>query len=212
MRIVTALIAFALASGVALAQTSAPATTDTGTHMVRAAGMPLNDGALAPGILTVRIVAGAFTRDLAGQPVTVQVEGGKTESAHTGADGRAQFAHLPVGSRVRASATVDGQRLESDAFEMPSASGVRLLLIAGETATSASVSDSASGPSAQIPWAASTAAAAAPVAAPASPTLPSTPRESDEGIGVTAIRAVLATTTLLACVLFLMRRPKTRPS
>ena len=42
-----------------------------------------------------------------GHLVTVDVTGGRQETARTGPDGRAQFAHLPVGVRVRVSALVE---------------------------------------------------------------------------------------------------------
>ena len=69
--------------GVAAAQpaSAVPGNEAEPRTMVRAAGMPLSDGALAPGMLTVRVVEGAFTRDLAGQAVEVQVTGGKSERA-----------------------------------------------------------------------------------------------------------------------------------
>jgi hypothetical protein len=99
--------------------------------MARAAGMPLGDGALAPGMLTVRVVRKDFTNNVAGHTVTVEASAGGRVSATTGADGRAEFAHLPVGTSVRAETTVDGERLSSETFAMPADSGVRVLLIAG---------------------------------------------------------------------------------
>ena len=99
--------------------------------LVRAAGMPLQDGALPPGSLTVRLVQGEFTGDLKGVTVEIELDGLEKRQALTGEMGRAEFAHLPVGALVRVVATVGGERLQSDAFPMPAESGVRLLLIAG---------------------------------------------------------------------------------
>ena len=115
-----------------------PAAADPGEarhSMVQAAGMPLNDGALAPGMLTVRVVRGAFTADLSGETVTVDVAGGRRETARTGTDGRAQFAHLPVGAAVRVSAFVENQRLTSETFALPPESGVRVLLVVDDSAS-----------------------------------------------------------------------------
>jgi hypothetical protein len=116
-------------AGMAAAQT--PADHGRGEGASRAAGMPLRDGALAPGMLTVRVVRGAFSNNLSDQPVQVEPRDGAPMSARTGTDGRAQFAHLPIGRTVRVSAVVDGERLISDEFPMPSESGIRVLLIAG---------------------------------------------------------------------------------
>lgn len=124
------------AARICSAQSVPPATVDPGQArhtMVQAAGMPLNDGALPPGMLTVRVVRGAFTADLAGETVTVDVAGGRRETARTGADGRAQFAHLPVGAEVQVSTLVENRRLTSEAFAIPAESGVRVLLVVDDS-------------------------------------------------------------------------------
>jgi len=185
----TAVLFVVLLPAVCAAQSTSDA--DAGApHMVRAAGMPLNDGTLAPGMLTVRLVEGAFTRNLGGQAVTLEVEGGKVESGTTGADGRVSFGHLPIGVRVRASAMVGGERLESEFFPIPSQSGVRVLLVAG----------GGEAPAAQLPPGHPSvttntleASLALPVAAPVPPS-----QGTDESAGVAVIRAVLVTATLAA--------------
>jgi len=193
-----ALLMVVLVPGVSAGQTPTPETA--APHMVRAAGMPLNDGSLAPGMLTVRIVQGAFTRNLADQVVDVEVVGGKVESGRTGADGRAQFAHLPLGARVRASTTVDGERLESEPFEMPAQSGVRVLLVTGD---GAAPSAGQAGPE---PAAWTAASLSAGPAAPIAPQ-PAVPPPADAGVA--AIRAALATATVLAFgVMFFGRRAR----
>ena len=200
MRTTAFLIGASLLAGTAQAQITPLPDDQTGAHMVRAAGMPLNDGALPPGMLTVRVVEGGFTRDLADQPVTITVEGGESQSARTGADGRAQFAHLPIGARVRTSAVVGAERLESNPFEMTAASGVRILLVAGAAGAPGAIA-----PSANPSW---TLAPPPPSAAPVS----SEPVRNDDpsdGVGVTAIRAVLATATVFALTMvWTGRRPR----
>ncbi|MGE3492524.1 MAG: hypothetical protein AB7N29_21150 [Vicinamibacterales bacterium] len=127
-------VAIALGIPVTAAGQAPPAQPGPGgspSQMVRAAGMPLQDGALPPGSLTVRVVQGAFTGDLSGIPVDLEVAGRSPLRAVTQTMGRAEFAHLPIGAQVSASATVNGSRLQSESFSMPADSGVRVLLIAG---------------------------------------------------------------------------------
>jgi hypothetical protein len=199
-------LAIVLVPGLCAGQVSPPETA--GTQTVRAAGTPLNDGALAPGMLTVRLVEGAFTRDLANQIVEVEVAGGKVDSARTGSDGRAQFAHLPVGARVRAWATVGEERLESEPFDIPAQSGVRLLLVAGSNAGSPSSTGAAQ---TYGTWAGPVAPSELPPGHPplpaATPTpVPAVPASGSDG--VTAIRAALLTATLFAFGVVLFKRPR----
>jgi hypothetical protein len=207
MRAVLRALLIGLVPALCAAQTALP--DSAATQMVRAAGMPLNDGALPPGTLTVRVVEGAFTRDIANQVVEVEVAGGKIESARTGADGRAQFAHLTIGARVRLWATVDGERLESDGFEIPGQSGVRVLLVAGSGA-GASVMGSNAPPLDASTW--PTGSSALPPNHPPLPDAPLAPSSpaSANGEGVLAVRAVLLTATIFAFGIVLFRRPRRR--
>ena len=131
--LLVALAAAALVAPEARAQTPA---AEGGAPAMRAAGMALRDGALAPGMLTVRVVRGSFDRNVANQIVQIDVSG-RIERATTDAAGRAQFAHLPIGAAVQATAIVDGEALSSERFDMAAESGIRVLLIAGEGAASA---------------------------------------------------------------------------
>jgi hypothetical protein len=209
MRAILRALLIVLVPALCAAQTALP--DPAATQMVRAAGMPLNDGALAPGMLTIRVVEGAFTRDIANQVVEVEVAGGKIESARTGPDGRAQFAHLPVGARVRASAAVGGERLESDSFEMPAQSGVRVLLVAGSGAGAPLSADSApAAGSGTWPGGSSTTLPPNhPPIADASVALPVAPSQArGEDDGVLAVRAVLVTSTVFAFGIVWFRRPR----
>lgn len=185
----------------------AAASADPADHGVaKAAGMPLRDGNLAPGMLTVRIVRGSFDNNVPDQNVTVSVAGGKTETVRTGPDGRAQFAHLPVGASVQAAATVDDEALLSDAFDMPGESGVRLLLVVGEgPVTAAGMPPTAPSPAPLVPGAGATEVLAGGPVVPAEGA--TTTRDwGDSSTGVTAIRAIMATTTILAFVFVGFRR------
>ena len=102
-------------------------------------GLPLQVGDLPPGTVAVRVIRGDFSRNLAGQPVQLHVKSsGRVLTSQTGQDGRAVFTDLAVGDEVQATALIDGERLESQPFELPSQGGVRLVLVAaaGETALS----------------------------------------------------------------------------
>jgi hypothetical protein len=116
-------------AAVAGAADAAQSPADAAATMVRAAGMPLADGELAPGMLTVRVVKGAFEGDLPGVDVIADLSGGERLRAQTGARGRAVFAQVPIGRMVKVSATVGGERLESEPFQLPDTSGVRILLV-----------------------------------------------------------------------------------
>jgi hypothetical protein len=199
----TLTLAPAAASG--QAPSLAPGASDPGHTMTRAAGMPLNDGSLAPGMLTVRIVRGDFSNNVPDQDVTVTLDGGKVERARTGSDGRAQFAHLPVGARVRAAAVVDGERLESDTFPVPAESGVRLLLVVGDGPVTAT------GPApGSVPPTAAAGAGAMTASVPAAPAVEPVPAGTPAAEGGTdtilVIRVVLASLTVLAIALLFARR------
>lgn len=171
-----------------------PGGAEPSHGMVRAAGMPLNDTALAPGTITVRVVRGAFSENIADQLVELDVSG-KTEQARTDAAGRAQFANLPIGARVRAAATVDGERLVSESFDVPAAGGVRLLLIAGGE-TSGATSLPPGHPD----------ISAATTVSPASQSSSVLPSAGPSPGGVGIVRKTLASITVLAFAALFFRR------
>jgi hypothetical protein len=85
---------------------------------------------LAPGTATVRVVREAVGNNLVGQEVRVTASG-RTRTVKTDDQGRAEFTNLPVGVEARAEANVDGERLVSDPFTVPSSGGLRVILVAG---------------------------------------------------------------------------------
>jgi hypothetical protein len=93
-------------------------------------GIPRPDGELPAGTITVRLIRGGFTNPLPGQTVELTGTGTAAKTAKSDASGRAQFDGVTPGTRVKASATIDGERLESQEFDVPSAGGVRLMLVA----------------------------------------------------------------------------------
>lgn len=93
-------------------------------------GKALPAGELAVGTVTVRVVKEAIGNDIPGQTVRLSVSG-STRTATTDQAGRAEFTGLPAGAGVRAEATVGGETLTSDDFVVPTAGGLRVILIAG---------------------------------------------------------------------------------
>ncbi len=92
-------------------------------------GVPLPVVDLAPGTVTVRVVRGSMANVINGHPV--ELHGGPTLlTVTTNSTGRAEFQGLRVGTRVKAVTTVDGERLESQEFEVPQNGGIRVALVA----------------------------------------------------------------------------------
>ena len=99
-------------------------------------GVPLPVPDVAVGTVTVRVVRGQITSILPGQTVELTIAGAQKTATTvlTDAAGRATFNDLPPGSRVKAAVTVDGERIESQEFAVPSAGGTRLMLVATDPA------------------------------------------------------------------------------
>ena len=97
-------------------------------------GLPLPVTDVPPGTVTVRVIRGALTNPVAGHEV--QLVGPATGlKGVTNESGRAEFSNLAVGTRLKALTTVDGEPLESQEFSVPSAGGVRLMLVASDPET-----------------------------------------------------------------------------
>ena len=92
------------------------------------AGVPLPATDLPSGTVSVRVIRGNFDKNLPGTTVDLTVDG-KVRRLTTDASGRAQVSGLARGAKVRAVATVDGARLESQEIVVGD-SGVRVVLVA----------------------------------------------------------------------------------
>ncbi len=92
-------------------------------------GRPLPVGDLAPGTVTVRVVRGSMANPIAGQAVEL-TDGTRPSTSNTNDAGRAEFQGLRPGIRVKASTVVDGERMESEEFAIPSTGGIRVALVA----------------------------------------------------------------------------------
>lgn len=85
---------------------------------------------LPDGTVTVRVVREAIGNNVVGQEVRITA-GGTVRTAKTDEQGRAEFGDLSRGSDARAESTVGGEPLVSDPFTVPSAGGLRVILVAG---------------------------------------------------------------------------------
>ena len=92
-------------------------------------GTPLPVGDLTSGTVVVRVVKGSMVNVVPDVPVVLDVAG-TPRTVKTNDTGHAEFSGLAPGVRVKASATVAGERLESQEFQVPSAGGIRLALVA----------------------------------------------------------------------------------
>ena len=116
-----AVLALALAVPVAAQQMPDPS-------LIHGKALPAPE--LPNGTVTVRVVRESIGNDIPGQAVTLTASG-RSRSASTDAQGRAQFTNLPMGQEGRATVTVDGEALQSDPFTIPASGGLRVILVAG---------------------------------------------------------------------------------
>jgi hypothetical protein len=96
--------------------------------LIHGRAIPASD--LADGIVTVRVVREAIGNNIPGQQVQLTVSG-RTRTATTDEQGRAEFTNLPKGEEARAEATVDGEQMTSQPFRVPTTGGLRVILVAG---------------------------------------------------------------------------------
>jgi hypothetical protein len=107
-------------------------------------GIPLPVADLPPGTVSVRVVRGALTNVVSSHSVELIVSG-EARSAATNNAGRAEFRGLPLGARVKAVTTLDGQRLESQEFAVPSSGGIRLMLVGAAPGAAGTGAETGSG-------------------------------------------------------------------
>lgn len=101
-------------------------------QMADALGKPLPASELEAGTVTVRVVDGAASKPLVGVAVDMVASDGAARTARTDAEGRATFARLAPGAVYRARVTSgegEAQKTtESEALEIPSSGGLRVML------------------------------------------------------------------------------------
>jgi hypothetical protein len=92
-------------------------------------GIPRPDGASPAGAVSVRLVRGQLSNLIAGHPVEFIVNG-QSQSVKTDETGHAVIRGLPPGATVHVVTTVDGERLDSQDFQVLPDAGVVLMLVA----------------------------------------------------------------------------------
>jgi hypothetical protein len=95
------------------------------------AGIPLPVSDVPAGTVTIRVIRGSLSNNIADQLVELTVDN-VPQQQKTAASGRAEFSGLRTGARVTAVAVVGGERLESQEFRVPPQGGIRVLLVASE--------------------------------------------------------------------------------
>jgi hypothetical protein len=99
-------------------------------------GIPRPVDDLSNGAISVRLIRGSLSNNLTGHPVDLHV-GSKVITVKTDENGRAEFKDFITGTggaMVKATAEVDGEHLESQEFPAPTRGGIRLMLVATDTA------------------------------------------------------------------------------
>lgn len=133
--VVIALLGVVLVPATLLAQAQMP-------DAAQMSGVPLPAGDLPAGTVSVRVIRGDISNNIPDQ--AVELHGGPSVlTARTDASGRAQFTGLTPGTSVHAVAAVDGQRLESQVFAVPSQGGIKVMLVAADAAMAARAAESA---------------------------------------------------------------------
>jgi hypothetical protein len=141
-RSVAPLLCVALALGGALVASPASAQMGgtggaAGMPDARAmSGMPRPDPSLPTGTVSVRLVRGQVSNLVVGRPVEFIVNG-KSESVTTDATGHAVATGLEPGATIRAVATIDGERVDSQEFQLPSQGGIVIMLVASDATAAA---------------------------------------------------------------------------
>ncbi len=93
-------------------------------------GIPRPVTDLPDGSISVRLIRGQLSNNIASHLVELHFANGRVLKVNTDDAGRAQFDKVPAGERVKATADVDGEHLESQDFQAPGQGGIRLLLVA----------------------------------------------------------------------------------
>lgn len=96
-------------------------------------GVPLPVGDVPVGTVIVRVIRGTFANNLSGVEVEFTIDG-KTRRVKTDGSGRAEVSGLAAGARVKATTTVQGERLDSQEFAIER-SGIRIVLAAADPET-----------------------------------------------------------------------------
>lgn len=121
-RLALGLVAVCVVATPAFAQIQMPSAKEM-------SGIPRPVDDVPDGTIVVRLVRGELSNNITSHPVELH-GAGRVLTARTDENGRATFTGVPAGTTVRAVATVDTERLESEQFPMVQRGGIRLMLVA----------------------------------------------------------------------------------
>ncbi len=142
MLIVLALSSGALVASPARAQMGGAGVPSGMPDARSMSGIPRMDPSLPTGTVSVRLVRGVMTNLVVGSQVEFIVDG-KSQSATTDETGHAVVSGLPAGATVRAVATLGGERIDSEQFQIPAQGGMVVVLVASDKAGAAQMAQSA---------------------------------------------------------------------
>lgn len=108
-------------------------------------GIPRPSESAPPGSVSVRLVRGQLSNIIVSHAVEFTI-GGRKQTVLTDDTGHAVCTGVPPGAVVQAAATVDGERLESQAFQMAPRGGMVLMLVASEKGGAGSAATATVGP------------------------------------------------------------------
>lgn len=95
-------------------------------------GIPRPSDTVPAGSVSVRLVRGQLSNVIVDHPVEFNVND-RAQTVKTDPSGRAILPGVPEGAVVNVAAVVDGERLESQEFQMPPQTGIVLMLTATDT-------------------------------------------------------------------------------
>jgi hypothetical protein len=127
---VTLLLVGALTAGSLLAPSLSPSAFAQMPDLSQMSGQPLPSGDVPVGTVSVRVIRQTMSNNVPGVEVRLEAPP-QALTATTDANGRAMFPNVAQGQNWKAIAIVDGERLESQPFTIPSTGGLRMLLVAG---------------------------------------------------------------------------------
>jgi hypothetical protein len=127
---VTLLLVGALTAGSVLAPALSRSAFAQMPDLSQMSGQPLPSGDVPVGTVSVRVIRQTMSNNVTGVEVRLEAPP-QALTATTDANGRAVFPNVAQGLNWKAIAIVDGERLESQPFTIPSAGGLRMLLVAG---------------------------------------------------------------------------------
>ena len=139
---------FVSTSAVVLVRAQMPGAAGGGIEMPdmkQMSGIPRPVGDLPKGTVTVRVIRGSLSNNIANQEVELTVAG-TVYREKTDDTGHVEFKGLAQGAAAKAVTVVDGERLESQEFSVPAQGGVRLMLVATDKEEEKRKAEEASAP------------------------------------------------------------------